>query len=61
MPEMRPRTKANKNEQLSGILQGELAIYEKVGLFQRPLNQNSVYRYRGVLLQYQKALQNHLR
>lgn len=57
MPEMRPRTKAPKNEQLGGVLQGELATYKKVGLFQRSLNQNTAYRYRGVLLQYQKALQ----
>jgi site-specific recombinase XerD len=38
------------------MLQGELAAYEKVGLWQRAVNPKTVYRYRGVLLQYQKAL-----
>jgi len=53
---MRPRTKAPKNEQLSGALRDELGTYEKVGLFQHSVNNNTAYRYRGVLLQYQRAL-----
>ncbi|MFC2034300.1 tyrosine-type recombinase/integrase [Chloroflexota bacterium] len=57
MPEMKPKTKANKDEQLTGSLKGELATYEKVGLFQRSVSKNTVYRYRGALLRYQKALQ----
>ncbi len=35
---------------------GELATYEKVGLFQRSVSENTAYRYRGALLRYQKAL-----
>jgi hypothetical protein len=46
----RPRTKAPKAEQLKGELKGDLATYEKFGLFQRSVNQNTAYRYRGVLL-----------
>ena len=53
---MRPRTKAPQGEQLSEALQGELATYEKVGLYQHSVNKNTVYRYRGALLQYQKAV-----
>jgi hypothetical protein len=34
MPEMKPRIKAPKNEQLDEPLEGVLATYEKVGLFQ---------------------------
>lgn len=56
MSDMRPRTKAPKNEQLSGALRDELATYEKVGLFQHSVNNNTAYRYRGVFLQYQRAL-----
>jgi len=56
MPEMKPRSKHLKQEQLTGALQGELATYEKVGLFQRSLTKKTAYRYRGCLLQYQKAL-----
>ncbi len=53
---MKPRTKAPKGEQLTDKLTGELAAYEKVGLPQRPLGKRTLYRYRGVLLQYQNAL-----
>ena len=56
MPEMKPRTKAPKEEQLNEPLEGELAIYDEVGLFQRSVNDNTAYRYHGVLLRYQKAL-----
>ncbi|MFC1957021.1 tyrosine-type recombinase/integrase [Chloroflexota bacterium] len=56
MPDIRPRRKAPKGEQLTGELTGELATYEQVGLFQRSLIPRTAYRYRGVLLQYQKAL-----
>jgi integrase/recombinase XerD len=49
----RPRTKALKADQLKGQLKGDLAAYEKVGLFQRSVNQNTAYRYRGALLRYQ--------
>ncbi len=56
MPEMKPKTKAVKGEQLSGSLEGELLTYENVGLFQRAVNANTAYRYRGALLRYQKAL-----
>jgi site-specific recombinase XerD len=52
----RPRTKAPKNEQLKGELQGELAAYEKFGLYQRAVNSNTAYRYRGALLRYQNFL-----
>jgi hypothetical protein len=41
MPEVKPRTKAPKSEQLGGDLEGEVATYEKVGLLQRSLNQNT--------------------
>ena len=54
---MKPKRKAAKGEQLTGPLQGELATYQKVGLFQRSLNKRTAYRYRGVLLLYQKALE----
>jgi len=53
---MKPRTKAPKQEQLTQGLEGELATYEKVGLFQRSVTKRTAYRYRGCLLQYQKAL-----
>jgi site-specific recombinase XerD len=56
MPEMKPKSKHLKQDQLTGALQGELAAYEKVGLFQRSVTKRTAYRYRGCLLQYQKAL-----
>jgi len=56
MPKIKPRTKAPKGEQLTEALQGELATYERVGLFQRSVTKRTAYRYRGVLLQYQKVL-----
>ena len=49
MPEMKPRRKAAKGEQLSGSLKGELAAYEKARLFQHSLSDNTAYRYRGAL------------
>jgi site-specific recombinase XerD len=52
----RPRTKALKADQLKGELKGDLAAYEKFGLFQRSVNQNTAYRYRGALLRYQLFL-----
>ena len=48
MPEMKPRTKAPKAEQLAEELQGELATYENVGLFQRSVNERTAYRYRVI-------------
>jgi site-specific recombinase XerD len=57
MPERKPRTKSPKGEQLGAALQGELALYEKVGLFQHSVNAKTAYRYRGCLLHYQQALQ----
>ncbi|MFC1919804.1 tyrosine-type recombinase/integrase, partial [Chloroflexota bacterium] len=56
MPDFSPRTRAKKGEELTEPLQGELALYEKVGLFTKPLSERTAYRYRGVLLQYQKTL-----
>ena len=56
MPQMRPRTKAPKGEQLDEALGGEMVVYERVGLFQHAVTKKTAYRYRGVLLQYQKAL-----
>ncbi len=56
MPKITPRRKAPRQDQLTEALQGELATYEKVGLFQRSLTKKTAYRYRGCLLQYQKAL-----
>ncbi|MBE9502102.1 MAG: tyrosine-type recombinase/integrase [Chloroflexi bacterium] len=53
---MKPRTKAPKAEQLKEALEGELGAYEKAGLFQRSVGKRTAYRYRGVLLRYQKAL-----
>jgi site-specific recombinase XerD len=52
----KPRTKAPKGDQLSGQLTGELATYEQVGLPQHALGEKTAYRYRGVLLLYQQAL-----
>jgi integrase/recombinase XerD len=57
MPERKPRSKAPKGEQLGGALRGDLALYEKVGLFQHSVNKKTAYRYRGCLLHYQEALQ----
>jgi integrase/recombinase XerD len=57
MPDIRPRTKAPKGEQLKDHLMGELATYAEVGLFQHSINQRTAYRYRGALLRYQQALQ----
>ena len=54
---MKLKRKAAKGEQLTDPLQGELATYQEVGLFQRSLNKRTAYRYRGVLLLYQKALE----
>jgi integrase/recombinase XerD len=56
MPNIRPRTKLPKNEQLSQPLEGELATYEQVGLFTHPVTKKTAYRYKGCLLQYQQAL-----
>ncbi len=56
MPKITPRRKALKGDQLTEALAGELATYEKVGLFQRSVTKRTAYRYRGVLLQYQRAL-----
>jgi len=56
MPTIKPGRCAPKAEQLSGALGGELATYEQVGLFQRSVTKRTAYRYRGCLLQYQKAL-----
>jgi len=56
MPKIKPRTKAPKQDQLTGALRGELATYEKIGLFQRSVTKRTAYRYRGILLQYQRAL-----
>jgi integrase/recombinase XerD len=52
----RPRTKALKADQLKGELKADLAAYEKFGLFQRSVNQNTAYRYRGAFLRYQLFL-----
>jgi integrase/recombinase XerD len=60
MPERKSRTKAPKGEQLKGALQGDLALYEKVGLFQHAENAKTAYRYRGCLLHYQEALQGNV-
>jgi site-specific recombinase XerD len=54
---MKPRTKAPKNEQLGGTLTGLLADYVAEGLPQRPLSERTIYRYIGVYLAYEKALQ----
>jgi site-specific recombinase XerD len=53
---MCPKRKHIKGEQLEGQLLGELAAYENIGLFQRSVSQKSAYRYRGILLTYQKYL-----
>jgi integrase/recombinase XerD len=52
----RPRTKALKDDQLKDDLKGDLAAYEKFGLFQRSVNRKTAYRYRGALLRYQLFL-----
>jgi len=51
MPKVKPRTKAPKEEQLGRALQGELATYKRVGLFQRSLGKKTASWYRSVLLQ----------
>ncbi len=43
MPKIKPRTKSNKPDQLSQPLEGEMATYEKVGLFQRSLTKKTAY------------------
>ena len=53
---MNPRRKVRKEEQLTGDLSSDLATYEKFGLFQRVITRRTTYRYRGVLLLYQKFL-----
>ena len=53
---MKPRRIAPKNEQLTEALQGELATYEKQGLYQNSVTKRSSYRYRGILVLYQRAL-----
>jgi integrase/recombinase XerD len=57
MPDFKPRTRSKNGETLDEPLEGELARYESDGLFSRAINKKTAYRYRGVLLQYQKALQ----
>jgi integrase len=57
MPEFKPKTRAKSDEILNQALEGELALYVQAGLFTRAITAKSAYRYRGVLLQYQKALQ----
>jgi hypothetical protein len=52
----KPRTKAPKGEQLPDQLTGELAMYEQLGLPQHALDEKTAYRYRGVFLLYQQAL-----
>ena len=56
MPKIKPIRKSIKAEQLSQALEGELATYEKVGLFTHSVTKRTAYCYRGVLLQYQRAL-----
>jgi integrase/recombinase XerD len=56
MPEIKPVRKASRDQQLTGELVGELATYEKVGLFQHSVTRRTAYRYHGALLQYQRAL-----
>jgi hypothetical protein len=56
MPAMKPRRIGPKNEQLTEALQGELATYEKQGLYQSSITKRSAYRYRGILVLYQRAL-----
>jgi hypothetical protein len=53
---MNLRRKARKEEQLTGELSGDLATYEKFGLFQRAITRRTAHRYRGVLLMYQESL-----
>jgi integrase/recombinase XerD len=53
---MKPRRIAPKNEQLTEALQGELATYEQQGLYQSSVTKRSAYRYRGILVLYQRAL-----
>ena len=57
MPKFKPKTRAKKDEILNQALEGELALYVQAGLFTKAITAKSAYRYRGVLLQYQKALQ----
>ena len=54
---MKPRTKAPKNEQNHRDSHRRLAAYASEGLLQNPLSERTQYRYKGVLLAYQKALQ----
>ncbi len=42
MPEMKPRTKAPKEEQLNEPLEGELAVYDEVGLILRRVQRGEV-------------------
>ena len=42
---------------LNNALKNELALYVQAGLFTKAITNKSAYRYRGVFLQYQKALQ----
>jgi hypothetical protein len=56
MLRIKPKRKQSKGEQLTQPLEGELAAYEQIGLFQHAVTNRTAYRYRGVLLQYQRAL-----
>lgn len=53
---MKPRRIAPRDEQLTEALQGELATYEKQSLYQSSVTKRSAYRYRGILVLYQRAL-----
>ncbi len=50
------RTKNPNGEQLFGPLEGELAIFYEVGLYQRGIGDRSRYRYKASLLRYQQYL-----
>jgi integrase/recombinase XerC len=56
MPDFVPKTRARAGKTLTQDLAGELARYAQGGLYERSVSPRSIYRYRGVLLQYQKAL-----
>ena len=57
MPKFEPKTRAKSGETLDHPLEGKLALYVQAGLSTKAITEKTAYRYQGVLLQYQKALQ----
>ena len=57
---MKPRTKAPKNEQLTGTLTGDLAAYASEGLLQHPLSERTHVSLQGCIVGLSKSFARRL-